>query len=101
MRNTFDLFYGYYYTERFIAEYLLTKIRFERLKNLISKIEAGETFNHNQEAKNLLDFIDPITDINFLKEKVDAMKKVLYFFEIREYVEEVDLEKIKIDYISD
>ena len=41
LSDTFDLMTSTNYKERFKAEYLQTKIRYEKLKNFCNKIEAA------------------------------------------------------------
>lgn len=68
------------YKDRFIAEYIQTKIRYDKLHNMIVKYEAGK-----------LDFT-PTCPIELLKEQASNMGKYLYTLEIRAAIEEIDLE---------
>lgn len=86
--STADLLRSDNYIERFIAEYLQTKIRFERLRILIGKIEASKICYNK-----LLDFT-PATDTYLLKKQADAMDQYLRILEIRAATEGIDLKEI-------
>ena len=77
LKETIDLMLSEDYTERLTAEYLQTRIRFEKLNNLI--------FNAENDS---LDF-ELTCDISLLKTQSQAMAKYLYYLEGR-----FDLEKI-------
>ena len=65
------------YKERFIAEYVETKIRYERLHNIIIKWCAGKT--------------DFVTDIDLLEEQEEHMGNYLKVLEIRAVKEDIKL----------
>lgn len=67
------------YKNRFIAEYIQTKIRYEKLHKMIVKYEAGT-----------LDFT-PTCPIELLKEQASYMGKYLYILEVRAQLEGVNL----------
>lgn len=87
------------YKERFRAEYIQTKIRYERLKALNTKIEAA----HRMEEDS--DFLRGLCDKPFravempkhecpediLLEQKNAMGRYLHILEIRAVIEGVDL----------
>ena len=83
LTDTFDLMISDDYVDRFIAEYLQTKIRYEKLRAMVVKYEAGN-----------LDFI-PNCDIELLLNQLDAMDTYLYFLEVRAQVEDIDLNAFK------
>lgn len=68
------------YKDRFIAEYVQTKIRYEKLHKMIVKYEAGK-----------LDFT-PSCSLELLKKQASAMGNYLYILEMRAEIEGVDLE---------
>ena len=68
------------YKDRFLAEYVQTKIRYEKLHKMIVKYEAGK-----------LDFT-PICSLELLKKQASAMGNYLYILEMRAEIEGVDLE---------
>lgn len=68
------------YKDRFLAEYVQTKIRYEKLHKMIVKYEAGK-----------LDFT-PNCPLELLKKQASAMGNYLYILEMRAEIEGVDLE---------
>lgn len=68
------------YKDRFLAEYVQTKIRYEKLHKMIVKYEAGK-----------LDFT-PSCSLELLKKQASAMGNYLYILEMRAEIEGVDLE---------
>lgn len=67
------------YKDRFRAEYLQLKMRYNKLHNMIVKYEAGK-----------LDF-KPSCDIELLKKQKAAMGNYLYCLEVRAQVEGIDI----------
>lgn len=67
------------YKERFIAEYLQTKIRYDKLHKMIVKYKA-----------NTLNF-EPNCPIELLMEQAEYMGKYLYILEIRAEIEGIKL----------
>ena len=67
------------YSERFVAEYIQTKIRYEKLHDLIVKYDAGNIG------------FEPSCTIDLLKSQKAAMGQYLYWLEVRAEVEDVDL----------
>ena len=67
------------YKDRFKAEYLQLKMRYNELHNMVVKYEA-----------NKLDF-KPSCDIELLKKQKAAMGNYLYCLEVRAQVEGIDL----------
>ena len=68
------------YKDRFLAEYVQTKIKYEKLHKMIVKYEAGK-----------LDFT-PSCSLELLKKQASAMGNYLYILEMRAEIEGVDLE---------
>lgn len=68
------------YKERFIAEYVETKIRYERLHNIIIKWCAGKA--------------DFVTDIELLEEQAKYMGNYLKTLEIRAVKEDIELPSV-------
>ena len=73
------------YKKRFIAEYLQTKIRYEKLKAFCNKIEAAQ----------LMIAPEPEHDcpLHLLKDQQRAMGEYLHILEIRAVIEDINLEK--------
>lgn len=65
------------YKVRLVAEYVQTKIRYEKLHNLIVKYDA-----------NKLDF-DPMCPIDILRQQKQTMRQYLYSLEVRMFMEDV------------
>ena len=72
------------YKQRFIAEYEQTKIRYERLKALNTKIEAHKRNVYTFEPKH-----DCPSDV--LREQQAAMGQYLHILELRAVLENIEL----------
>lgn len=83
LSDTVSLMVSTDYVDRFIAEYAQTKLRYEKLRAMIVKYEAGT-----------LDFL-PNCDIELLQSQLDAMDNYLYCLEVRAQVEDIDLNAFK------
>lgn len=84
LKDTYELMTSVDYRKRFKAEYLQTKIRYEKLK----------AFNNRIEASQYSDIVkEPIHDCPFsiLKEQQSAMGNLLRIYEIRAVIEDIDL----------
>ena len=79
LKDTVELMNSADYKERFIAEYQQTKIRYEKLKNMIAKWD-----------KNELDFT-PTCPREIYTYQLDAMKIYLDCLVIRAKIENVEL----------
>lgn len=79
LKDTIELMNSENYKERFKAEYLQTKIRYEKLHKMIIKYEA-----------NTLMFI-PNCSIELLKEQKMYMGNYLRMLEIRAEIEGIEL----------
>ena len=77
--STIELMQSADYKERFVAEYLQTKIRSEKLRDMLVKYEAGT-----------LNFI-PFCSLEFLKRQYTVMSEYLYLLEVRAKIEDVVL----------
>ena len=75
------------YRERFVAEYLQTKIRYEKLKAFCNKIEAAQ----------LMIAPEPEHDCPYdiLRQQQKAMGEYLHILEIRAVIEHINLEEYK------
>ena len=80
IEDTIEIMTSVDYKERFKAEYLQTKIRYEKLHRMIVKYEAGT-----------LEF-SPTCSIDLLKSQKAAMGTYLYYLEVRAEIEKIDLE---------
>ena len=77
--STIELMQSADYKERFVAEYLQTKIRSEKLRDMLVKYEAGT-----------LNFI-PSCSLELLKRQYAVMSEYLYLLEVRAKIEDVVL----------
>ena len=77
--DTINLMQSDDYRERFIAEYLQTKIRYDKLHKMIVKYKA-----------NTLNFA-PNCPIELLMEQAEYMGKYLYTLEVRAEIERIEL----------
>ena len=74
------------YKERFVAEYMQTKIRYIKLHNMVVKYEAGT-----------LDFT-PNCSLELLKHQKSLMGQYLYDLELRAEIEKVKLPEMDFDW---
>ena len=79
LQDTIKLMQSKDYKERFKAEYYQTKIRYEKLHNMIVKYEAG-TLNFT-----------PSCSLELLKRQAAAMGNYLYCLEMRALIEGIEL----------
>lgn len=81
LMDTLELMSSSDYKDRFRAEYLQTKIRYEKLHRMIMQYEAGT-----------LDF-EPNCSLELLKTQASAMGNYLYALEIRAEVEKIEIRR--------
>lgn len=81
LKETVELMNSSDYKDRFKAEYFQTKIRYNKLHDMIVKYEAG-TLNFK-----------PKCPIYMLKTQASAMGKYLCVLEVRAQVEGIDLKE--------
>ena len=79
LKDTVVLMESNDFKDRFKAEYYQTKIRYEKLHNMIVKYEAG-TLN-----------FEPKCNIDLLKKQASAMGNYLYALEVRAEIEGINL----------
>ena len=79
LQDTIELMQSKDYKERFKAEYYQTKIRYEKLHNMIVKYEAG-TLNFT-----------PNCSLELLKRQAAIMGNYLYCLEMRAEIEGIEL----------
>ncbi len=77
------------YRDRFVAEYIQTKIRYEKLKAFNTKIEASVRTSQSDSP-----FPEPKHDCpaGLLREQEAAMGEYLHILEVRALIEDIDLE---------
>ena len=84
LKDTYELMTSFDYRKRFKAEYLQTKIRYEKLKDFNNRIEA---------SMYSLNVKEPVHDcpLSLLKEQQAAMGNLLRIYELRAVIEDIDL----------
>lgn len=90
LNDTIKLMNSNDYKDRFIAEYWQTKIRYERLKDFNTKIEAAKAFNcHHCDAHMAV----PAHDCpdSMLQEQQHYMGMYLHVLEVRAVIEGINL----------
>ena len=80
LKDTIEMMNSDDYKERFKAEYWQTKIRYEKLHEMIVKYEAG-----------VLEF-EPKCPLLLLKEQASYMGQYLYTLDVRAKMEDINLE---------
>lgn len=81
LMDTLELMSSSDYKDRFKAEYLQTKIRYDKLHRMIVQYEAGT-----------LGF-EPNCSLELLKTQASAMGNYLYALEIRAEVEKIEIRR--------
>lgn len=83
------------YKERFIAEYLQTKIRYEKLKRFNNTIEAARATNYccDDTGKKVKMPTHDCPD-DLLREQQNIMGQYLHILEIRAEIEGIDIYNI-------
>lgn len=83
LKDTVEMMKSEDYKERFKAEYLQTKIRYEKLKAFCNRIEAAE----------ISEMPVPVHDcpLELLRKQQKAMGEYLHTLEIRSLIEEIVL----------
>ena len=77
--DTVELMLSDDYKERFKGEYYQVKERYERLRRMIVRYQAG-TLN-----------FEPKCDLELLKSQLSAMRDYIYILEVRAQIEGVEL----------
>ena len=83
LKDTIEMMDSSDYKERFMAEYFQTKIRYEKLRAMVTKYEAG-TLNFT-----------PTCPLNLLKEQKEAMWNYLQALEVRAEMENINLSPVE------
>ena len=85
------------YRDRFVAEYIQLKIRYEKLKDFNTRIEAAV---RTRGADVGVDEPEHDCPAGLLREQQAAMGEYLHLLEVRAKIEDIDLEDA-IDWLSD
>ena len=89
LKDTIEMMSSEDYKERFRAEYYQTKIRYEKLKKLNTRIEAVSRMPYNMPCRIEMPKHDCPEDI--LREQQRCMGEYLHLLELRAEIEGVDL----------
>ena len=84
--QTFDLMTSKDYKVRFVAEYVQTKIRYQKLHNMLVQYDAA-----------VLDF-QPVCPIEILRKQASVMGSYLYVLETRAAAERIKLPVVQVSY---
>lgn len=82
LEDTEKLMHSKDFKDRFICEYWQTKIRYEKLHDMVVKMDA-----------NTIDF-KPKCSKEIFKQQLSAMGQYLYILEVRAEIEHIDLRSI-------
>ena len=88
LKDTVALMQSDDFKDRFIAEYIQTKIRYEKLKAMNTKRLAG-----------VLDF-EPKCSIDILRKQQSIMGQLLEILEVRAYIEEIPLPSYNVPIVE-
>jgi hypothetical protein len=93
--DTVELMGSSDYRDRFVAEYIQTKIRYEKLKAFNTKIEAARRTGSLDEGAQVK---EPKHDCpaGLLREQQAAMGEYLHLLEVRAVIEDIDLEDVAL-----
>ena len=90
LKDTIEMMQSDDYKERFKAEYLQTKIRYEKLKKFNNKIEAANLTRFNSPSKVVKMPMHDCSD-DMLKEQQHIMGHYLHLLEVRAEIEGIAL----------
>lgn len=103
LADTVELMESADYKDRFKAEYLQTKIRYEKLKAMNNKIEAAKRtayrsarsraleLSREEQAKNIVEMPQHDCPDELLREQQEYMGQYLRILEVRAEIEGVDV----------
>lgn len=88
LKDTAEMMQSADYKERFKAEYIQTKIRYEKLKSFNTKIEAAARTQYSKEPIEMPKHDCPD---DLLKEQQHVMGEYLHLLEVRAVIEGIEL----------
>jgi hypothetical protein len=88
LSDTVELMQSTDYRDRFVAEYIQTALRYERLKEFNTMIEAAEQWMYSD------DMIDHDCPLELLQKQQKAMGEYLHVLELRAKIEDIDLSDV-------
>lgn len=81
--DTVELMNSKDYRDRFVAEYIQTALRYEKLRAFNTRIETMEDYDHGE--------VEHDCPLELLKEQQRVMGELLHILEIRAVIEDIDL----------
>ena len=81
--DTVELMNSKDYHDRFVAEYIQTALRYEKLRAFNTRIETMEDYDHGE--------VEHDCPLELLKEQQRVMGDLLHILEIRAVIEDIDL----------
>lgn len=95
LMDTVELMGSLDYRDRFVAEYIQLKIRYEKLKAFNTKIEAARRTGSLDDGVQVA---EPKHDCpaGLLREQQAAMGELLHILEVRAVIEDIDLEDVAL-----
>ena len=96
LHETVEMMTSPSYKERFKAEYIQTKIRYEKLKAFNTKIEAAHRTQHLADVEGAICVAMPKHDCpdDLLWDQQRMMGEYLHVLEIRAVIEGIDLSQL-------
>jgi hypothetical protein len=92
LMDTVELMGSSDYRDRFAAEYIQTKIRYEKLKAFNTKIEAACRTQNAEEPEKKVPMPTHDCPASLLREQQAEMGEYLHLLEVRAVIEDIDLE---------
>lgn len=90
LKHTVEMMKSSDYKDRFFAEYWQTKIRYEKLKRLNTRIEAADMVKFE---KNQIEMPKHDCPLRLLREQQNIMGQYLHLLELRAEIEGIDLDR--------
>ena len=91
LKDTVELMNSADYKERFKAEYWQLKVRYEKLKNFNTKIEAAKRINYSEIHNKNIEEPKHDCPAEMLLEQQHLMGEYLHILEVRAVIENIDL----------
>jgi len=96
LRETVEMMLSGDYKERFIAEYVQLKIRYEKLKAYNNRIEAANATRSCYPIVALVEEPPHDCPAEMLREQQQVMGNLLHLLEIRAVIEKIDISEVTV-----
>ena len=93
LKDTISMMTSIDYKDRFIAEYRQTKIRYEKLKDLNTRIEASRNTRFTVEKVMKIEMPIHTSPSEILSDQQHIMGEYLHVLELRAVIEGIDLKE--------